>query len=78
MAHLRNSLPSVELTRDTDALRRILEAGVVRTLTKSAKPQLWRPWRAYGAVHLWTDLAHPGAIDAGTTRETRSPLEESA
>ena len=45
---------------------------------KSAKPQLWRPWRAYGAVHLWTDLAHPGAIDAGTTRETRSPLEESA
>lgn len=32
--------PSVELTRDTYSLRRILEAGVVRTLAKNAK----RPW----------------------------------
>ena len=32
--------PSVELTRDTYSLRRILETGVVRTLAKNAK----RPW----------------------------------
>ena len=32
--------PSVDLTRDTYSLRRILEAGVVRTLAKSSK-QLW-------------------------------------
>jgi len=24
---------------------------------RNAQPQRWQPWRAYGAVHLWADLA---------------------
>ena len=36
--------PSVELTRDTYSLRRILETGVVRTLAKSVSGNARQPW----------------------------------
>ena len=36
--------PSVELTRDTYSLRRILEAGVVRTLAKRVTGKARQPW----------------------------------
>jgi AraC family transcriptional regulator of adaptative response / DNA-3-methyladenine glycosylase II len=36
---------------DTDlALRRAVPQGL------TARSQLWRPWRAYAAMYLWTDL----------------------
>jgi AraC family transcriptional regulator of adaptative response / DNA-3-methyladenine glycosylase II len=45
-------------------LRRRVEA-------RGAEPELWRPWRAYGALHLWNDT--------DLTVQTQHPMtEESA
>jgi len=41
---------------------------------RHAQPHLWRPWRAYGAVHLWADLARPQP-DARSTRVPTDPQE---
>jgi AraC family transcriptional regulator, regulatory protein of adaptative response / DNA-3-methyladenine glycosylase II len=38
---------------------------------RGARPETWRPWRAYGALHLWADT---GAIPLEATRT----MEESA
>lgn len=46
---------------------------------KNAQPHRWRPWRAYGAVHLWADLAqtHASARESAAAG-TPTPQEESA
>ena len=41
------------------ALQRALEALAGRPFTRTqilARAERWRPWRAYGAVHLWASL----------------------
>jgi AraC family transcriptional regulator of adaptative response / DNA-3-methyladenine glycosylase II len=40
---------------------------------RSALPDQWRPWRAYGALHLWA-----AAGDAVTARAQDAQMEESA
>lgn len=42
---------------------------------KGARPQLWRPWRAYGALHLWADVAGSHLTAPESVPES---LEESA
>jgi AraC family transcriptional regulator, regulatory protein of adaptative response / DNA-3-methyladenine glycosylase II len=45
----------------------------------NAQPQRWRPWRAYGALHLWADIAHRhSGAPAGAAGGTPIPVEESA
>ena len=34
-----------------------------------ARAEEWRPWRAYAAQHLWTELAADSALCAATSRE---------
>ncbi|MCU0266067.1 MAG: helix-turn-helix domain-containing protein, partial [Actinomycetia bacterium] len=38
-----------------------------RVAARGADPDRWRPWRGYGAVHLWADAA---TADPTTTKET--------
>lgn len=47
----RDALPAGDLV-----LRRRLGARSSAEVTRIAEP--WRPWRAYGVVHLWTDAVH--------------------
>ena len=42
---------------------------------RGAQPETWRPWRAYGAVHLWSDA---GSAAGELTRTVNEPLEETA
>ena len=42
-----------------------------RLAARGGDPERWRPWRAYGAVHLWNDDEQD---DSGMT----APMEESA
>jgi AraC family transcriptional regulator of adaptative response / DNA-3-methyladenine glycosylase II len=49
-----------------------------RLATRGGDPEKWRPWRAYGALHLWADA---GAVPAQTRTPTTAeidPIEESA
>jgi 3-methyladenine DNA glycosylase/8-oxoguanine DNA glycosylase len=43
-------------------------------LAKAAEP--WRPWRAYGAMHLWESLAPPSTPTRrrSVTRTVKAPL----
>jgi len=49
-----------------------------RLATRGGDPESWRPWRAYGALHLWADA---GAVPVQTSPPTTAAIdliEESA
>ena len=37
--------------------------GAAAAAALVAQAEGWRPWRAYAAVHLWTQLAHPATME---------------
>jgi AraC family transcriptional regulator of adaptative response / DNA-3-methyladenine glycosylase II len=57
------------------AMERLGEPADPGSLARRA--ELWRPWRAYAALHLWNTLAAPAAADAaGAPRpDPLDPLE---
>jgi AraC family transcriptional regulator of adaptative response / DNA-3-methyladenine glycosylase II len=70
--------------RDPDAFP-AADVGLQRALTGAdgirpsavaleARSQAWRPWRAYAALHLWTnpEPASPGRLDPGVRNDRRA------
>jgi AraC family transcriptional regulator of adaptative response / DNA-3-methyladenine glycosylase II len=57
------------------AMERLGEPADPGSLARRA--ELWRPWRAYAALHLWNTLAAPAAADAGSAPrpDPLDPLE---
>jgi AraC family transcriptional regulator of adaptative response / DNA-3-methyladenine glycosylase II len=57
------------------AMERLGEPADLGSLTRRA--ELWRPWRAYAALHLWNTLAVAAAVDAGSALQPdlTDPLE---
>ena len=55
--------------RDPDAFP-AADLGLRRALERlggaAGRPDRWRPWRAYAAVHLWTWSAGGPATDGGS------------
>jgi AraC family transcriptional regulator of adaptative response / DNA-3-methyladenine glycosylase II len=57
------------------AMERLGEPSDAGSLARRA--ELWRPWRAYAALHLWNTLAAPVAAGAGSASrpDPQDPLE---
>jgi AraC family transcriptional regulator of adaptative response / DNA-3-methyladenine glycosylase II len=57
------------------AMERLGEPADAGSLARRA--ELWRPWRAYAALHLWNTLGVPAAADAGSApaSDRLEPLE---
>jgi AraC family transcriptional regulator of adaptative response / DNA-3-methyladenine glycosylase II len=57
------------------AMERLGEPSDAGSLARRA--ELWRPWRAYAALHLWNTLAAPVAAGAGSASRPnpQDPLE---
>lgn len=49
-----------------------------RVAVRGADPARWRPWRAYGALHLWNDAGRIDEQAAGTDQTRETLMEETA
>ncbi len=53
-----------------------------RLAARGGDPERWRPWRAYGVLHLWNDVDdEQGSIGCGQNdreQNDREQMEESA